>query len=232
MHDWTSSCLSSVQDEHVHIGTWNLAGRWSADHLQLLMDQDCDVWLLTEVREDVAMPGFDSHLTASKMTSRRHWAGVFCSSPLEPLPDPHPASAAALGMGLSWCSSILPWRSCCAEPWGEGTSREKTERALDQLVGSLTVGQFWGGDWNHAMHGPESAGSVAGRIAIKAAVAHLELKTVTEDSPHRIPGLLSIDHIAVPKTSLVHSVNRIIAQDQAGKRLSDHDAYTTSTTLT
>jgi len=181
---------------------------------------------------DVALPGYESHLTAPKMNSRRHWAGVFCSSPLEPLPDPHPASAAALGMGMAWCSSILPWRSCGTVLWGEGTSKEKTQRVLDQLMASLPVGQVWGGDWNHAMQGPESAGSVAGRIAIKAEVAHLQLKTVTEDSPHRIAGLLSIDHIAVPEGAEIHAVNRIIAQDQAGRRLSDHDAYTTTTTLT
>lgn len=81
-------------------------------------------------------------------------------------------------------------------------------------------------------HGPESAGSVAGRIAIKAAVADLKLKTVTGESPHRVPGLLSIDHIAVPEGAQIHAVNRIIAQDRAGKRLSDHDAYTATTTLT
>ena len=33
-------------DELVRIGTWNLEGRWSRDHLDLFIQQDCDVWLL------------------------------------------------------------------------------------------------------------------------------------------------------------------------------------------
>ena len=117
-------------------------------------------------------------------------------------------------------------------PWGEGAASEKTKRALDQLVSALPIGGLvWGGDWNHAMQGREYTGSVAGRTAIKAAVADLQLTLATEDSPHRIPGLLAIDHIAVPHNARIHAVNRIIAQDHSGKRLSDHDAYMTDITV-
>jgi len=216
----------------VRIGTWNLAGRWGPSHSALLVAQGCDVWLLTEVRANVSLPGFQSHVTSGMMAARRHWAGIFCRSELQPMPDPHPASAAAFALGLYWCSSILPWRSCGTEPWGAGTAGEKTKRAIDQLTGCLPdTGLVWGGDWNHAMKGPEYAGSVAGREAIRTALARLRLQLTTEGAGHGIPGLFAIDHIAVPESAQVHSVARIIAHDPSTNRLSDHDAYTTEVTL-
>jgi len=81
------------------------------------------------------------------------------------------------------------------------------------------------------MRGREYAGSVAGRTAIKAAVANLKLTLATEDSPHRIPGLLTIDHIAVPQAARIHAANRIVGDDHTGKGLSDHDAYTIEVTV-
>lgn len=212
----------------MRVGTWNLEGRWSQDHLALLAGQACDVWLLTEVREDTSMPGFTSHLTSATMAGRRHWAGIFSRNRLQPLPDPHPASAAAIGLGAVWCSSILPWRTCGTEPWGEGTSSEKTSRALSQLTTALPSGDLvWGGDWNHAMKGPEYAGSLAGRTAIQEALASLQLNLATQDLPHALPGLFTIDHIAVPRNAQAIQAARVVAEDGRGKRLSDHDAYTT-----
>ncbi len=210
----------------MRIGTWNLEGRWSRDHLDLLIKQGCDIWLLTEVPTGAALPGFDSHLTNSKMASHKHWAGVFSQATLGALPDPHPASAAAMIADWCVCSSILPWRSCGLTPWCEGTNAEKTERAVDQLLGSLpSNGLVWGGDWNHAMQGRESVGSLAGRSAIRRALADRRLKLATENSPHRIDGLGSIDHIAIPETAQVVSTDRIVAATELGQRLSDHDAY-------
>ncbi|MCC6497945.1 MAG: hypothetical protein IT193_16960 [Propionibacteriaceae bacterium] len=98
---------------------------------------------------------------------------------------------------------------------------------------SLPVaGLVWGGDWNHAMQGREYTGSVTGRTTIKDKLDRLHLNLPTAASPHRVAGLFSIDHIAVPADAHVHSVTRIIAEDPAGNRLSDHDAYTTEVTLT
>lgn len=225
--------LNLVQDEKVRVGTWNLEGRWSQDHLELLAAQECDVWLLTEVRDDTSLPGFGSHLTSARIDGRRHWAGVFSHSQIGRLPDPHPASAAAIVMGLVWCSSVLPWRSCGTTPWGEGTTTEKTSRALEQLTAVLPVGGLvWGGDWNHAMEGREYAGSLAGRAAIKDVLADRQLKLVTHRLPHCIPGLFTIDHIAVPEGTLIVDVTRVVAEGRRGDRLSDHDVYTTEIALT
>ena len=90
---------------------------------------------------------------------------------------------------------------------------------------------MWGGDWNHGMHGREYVGSLAGRKAITAALAGRRLKLATENAPHMIPGLGSIDHIAVPQLAQVITTDRIIADTRPGRRLSDHDAYVTEATL-
>jgi hypothetical protein len=228
----TAARLAAGQDERVRIGTWNLEGRWSGDHVALLLGQECDVWLLTEVRTDARLPGFESRRTTTRMGDRTHWAGIFSRSPLQPLPDPHPASAAAMGWGMVWCCSILPWRSCGTIPWGAGTTGEKTIRALDQLTASLPTGPLvWGGDWNHAMRGREYAGSLAGRTAIQSVLVERRLRLATEDQPHRIPGLDTIDHIAVPDGVQVLATHRVLAEDHSGGWLSDHDAYTTGISI-
>lgn len=215
----------------MRVGTWNLEGRWSQAHLELMVAQACDVWLLTEVRDDVSIPRFRSHLTAGRMSTAKSWAAVLSRAPIQPLPDPHPASAAATTLGVSWCSSILPWRSCGSSPWGPGTTAERTARAVKQLTTALPTGDLvWGGDWNHAMRGREYVGSGVGRIAIDEALDARGLYLATRYSPHRLDGLGSIDHVAVPSSAQIASTNRIVAEDRDGKRLSDHDAYTVTFT--
>jgi len=59
------------EDGWVRVGTWHVDGRWSPDHLALLAAQECDVWLLTEVRDDTSLPGFESHFTGAKMGQRK-----------------------------------------------------------------------------------------------------------------------------------------------------------------
>jgi hypothetical protein len=124
--------------------------------------------------------------------------------------------------GLTFCSSILPWRACGADPPWIGTRhQEKTENAINSLMGNLPRERLvWGGDWNHALTGREYAGSMGGRRAILAAVDDRDLQVPTSGLGHRIDGLLTIDHIALDSATAVMSADRIVAQD-----LSDHDAY-------
>lgn len=209
----------------VQIGTWNLAGRWSPAHRDLLTAQDCDVWLLTEVRIDTDLPGYHAHLTKAQMAPGRRWAGVLSRSPLTPLPDPHAASARAVVDGVTFCSTVLPWRSCGPVPWGEGTHAERTARALDTLVGNLPRNDLvWGGDWNHSLVGPEWAGSKAGRAHLEGALEELGLQVTTRDLPHRIDGVGTIDHIAVSREATVVDARRVSGIGTDGA-LSDHDAY-------
>lgn len=210
----------------LRVGTWNLEGRWTSAHQQLLVSQDCDLWLLTEVRDDVLLPGFRKYASAARMSGRRHWAAVLAREAVTRLPDPHPASVAVVGMGVTWCATVLPWRSCGSQPWGEGSTADRTERAVDQIVGSFPAGDVvWGGDWNHSFSGQERAGSYAGRSAIQAALAGRAMQTVTADLPHRITGLLTIDHIAIPDYWQLRDASRVVAESPDGRRLSDHDAY-------
>lgn len=125
--------------------------------------------------------------------------------------------------GLRVCSSILPWRSCGNRPpWTGSTTAEKTEAATASIMaGTPTV---WGGDWNHAMAGREWSGSQRGRRSILDAVERLGMQLPTAGSPHRIEGLLSIDHIAVPTDWRVLEIEHHPALSD-GARISDHDAY-------
>jgi hypothetical protein len=94
----------------MRIGTWNLAGRWSARHLAMLTAADCDVWLLTEVNDRLAIADYTGHVTETPMRPKVSWAGIFSRTPLEPLADPNPASAMVRIGDTTFVCSILPWR--------------------------------------------------------------------------------------------------------------------------
>lgn len=74
----------------MRIGPWNLNNSGSCAQADLLIEQDCDVWLLTEVRDNVVLPGYVAHLTSGTMARGQRWAGVFSRSPLTPQLDPQP----------------------------------------------------------------------------------------------------------------------------------------------
>lgn len=210
----------------MRIGTWNLAGRWSDDHRSLLLEADCDVWLLTEVNERTCLPGYAVHLSAAPMATRRRWAAVASRLPMASIPDPHPASASAQIGARTYVSSVLPWKGCSSgPPWVGKRHADKTASAVGDLLLRLraTPSLVWGGDWNHALIGKEYAGSKAGRASIIGALDELGLVVPTAELPHAIEGLLSIDHVAVP-AGLDATARRVVAECE-GKRLSDHDAY-------
>ncbi|WP_345526790.1 hypothetical protein [Nocardioides endophyticus] len=89
------------------IGTWNLAGRWTADHLDFVLGLDCEVLLLTEVSERLQVRDHHLHPCEQAMTPKRRWAAVLSREPITPLPDPHPASAAGRIGTSTYCSSVL-----------------------------------------------------------------------------------------------------------------------------
>jgi hypothetical protein len=216
----------------MRIGTWNLQGRWDPRHLELLSTHDCDVWLLTEVNDRVELPGYDEVRTDALMAPRRRWAGVFAREPVQPEMGTHTATAAATVGGVTCWSSVLPWRSSGGAPTWRGDRH--ADRTASTVAAMLAVDVdpdrlVWGGDWNHALAGREYTGSVAGRTSVLAALEALELQVPTHELPHRLDGLLSIDHIAVPASWRVEDAYRVVASD-AERRLSDHDAYVVSAT--
>jgi hypothetical protein len=211
----------------MRIGTWNLAGKWTPEHAQFIERADCDVWLLTEVSDRGDLADYQGHLTAGLMATRRRWAGVFSRRRLTPVTDPHAVSAAAIIDGVTYCSSILPWRGCSGSPTWIGTRHaDRTGNAVAGLARSLFPCELiWGGDCNHALSGRECAGSAAGRQHIVAALDLLGLQVPTKDLPHRIEGLLSIDHIAVARSRTVVAAYRLAADG-----ISDHDGYVVEVT--
>lgn len=214
----------------MRIGTWNLAGRWGEEWAALIRAQDCDVWLLTEVNAKTVLDGLHVHRSAAPMQPWKSWAAVASRSPLRALEDPHPASAAAVVDGVTFVSSILPWKGCgSAAPWVGENHADRTLAAVTALRGPLGEaakggGLVWGGDWNHALTGKETAGSMAGRRHIARALAEVGLHVPTATLAHRIAGLMTIDHVAVPLAMGVEGAFRVRAE-VAGERLSDHDAY-------
>lgn len=212
----------------MRIGTWNLAGRWSARHRALLEDAACDVWLLTEVPAALSLDG-GRLVRSAAMGDAKSWAAIWSSMVTDELPSPHPAAALAAVGDLRVCCCILPWRGARPTwPEDQGTDLAAlTRAALDRLRTAVDVTDhpvIWGGDWNHALDGREWAGSIRGREAIAALLETAGLTAPTARSPHRIEGLLSIDHIAVPSHWEVASCRRLRAE-AGGRRLSDHDAY-------
>jgi hypothetical protein len=216
----------------MRIGTWNLAGRWTDAHAALLAGLDCDVLLLTEVSERLDLHGYHQHPTEARMAAKRHWSAVLSRAELDPLADPHFATAAARVVGVRFVSSILPWRGC-GERWPGVNTHERTTLAVRQIARSADGSPLvWGGDWNHSLSGREYAGSKAGRADIQRTVETLDLQVPTAALGHPIAGVLSIDHVAVPASWSITSADRVLAVDGAGKRLCDHDAYVVETERT
>lgn len=205
----------------MRIGTWNIAGRSSPSHIDFARNLQCDVLLLTEVNDRFNLDGHHETRSSREMARNRRWAAVVSTAPMTAIEDPHPASAAARIGGITFCSSILPWRSCGSSPWGEGNHAARTQRTLAALAAQLPREDLvWGGDFNHSFVGSELAGSIAGRRAIADFAADRGLAFTTADLPHRLDEVWSIDHVAVPTTWTLRSATR---HDATG--LSDHDAY-------
>lgn len=212
----------------MRIGTWNMDGKKrSDDRIGLLRGHNCNIWLLTELNSqcisaDGKVAGYHCHYTQEFMTADRYWAAILSDSPIAPLPDPHPASAAAVVSGITYCSTILPWRSCgSGPPWVGENLTEKTQATIKQLLISLPQRELvWGGDWNHSLEGREFVGSNEGRDSLKQAIELLELQVPTSRLASRLDGCLSIDHIAIPKSWQFKK-----AQGVPANGMSDHDAY-------
>jgi hypothetical protein len=105
---------------------------------------------------------------------------------------------------------------------GRNPRREDRE-ALKRLLPALRDRNLvWGGDWNQSLEGKDYAGSTGGLSHLLAAIDQLGLHVPTAALPHRIPGVCSVDHIAVPRAFQSYNACRVAAE----VALSDHDLYT------
>lgn len=219
--------IAPVKIGNMRIGTWNLAGRWSPRHLELLTRANCDVWLLTEVHPETSVPGMQMHRTSAPMGERKTWAAILSNADIIPAEsDPHWASVTGHIGGLTVISSVLPWRSRGPE-WGGSTLVEDLRRTLAAIRAQVDESTIWGGDWNQALEGGEHVGTLDGRNQILELLAASRLSVPTRSLGSAAPGHRSIDHIAVPIDWDVDASRRIPAEAQ-GQRLSDHDMYVIS----
>lgn len=216
----------------MRIGTWNMDGKGSADHVAFLESLQCDVLLLTEVPHGLVLEGVGP-VRSRRMGegARKDWAAVWSSGELIARDSGHDWSAAAEAHGVLFVSTVLPWNLVKASghwPGPEVTTCERVAASL-RLIGPLLRAHdgpvVFGGDWNHALAGLEKAGSQEGRVAIAELLGELGLVAPTTGLAHRLPGLFSIDHVAVPAAWGAVGVERVVASRADGTRLSDHEAY-------
>lgn len=215
----------------MRIGTWNLNNQWTDQHRDLLRNEGCDVWLLTEVNPKAVTPegriaDFHCHLSSEVMATKQYWAAILTRETFCALADPHAASAAGTISGVTYCATILPWAGCNKHspgPWVGDTLEEMMKAAIDSLTSHLPKSDLvWGGDWNQNLTGGwENVGSIAGRAVLNEAIESFHLRVPTADLLHQLgPGHHTIDHIAVPSGWKVTAAARVTAEG-----LSDHDAY-------
>ncbi len=211
----------------LRIGTWNIHGRKPTDlHLELLRNQRCDVWLLTEVHADLARAleekiNFQCFVS-DKMPKGQYWAVVACPKAVSVSPLPNPRCD-----DVTYCASVLPWEKATDEaPWAGSNHEARVQSVLRNLLEYLPRENLvWGGDWNHTMSGNDVTGNMQGRSRLLEAVQELRLVVPTANLPSQVDGAqgrryLSIDHIAVPASWNVRSTQHISC-----KGISDHDAY-------
>lgn len=213
----------------LRIGTWNLDNRIPTQkHREILLSHECDVWLLTELNprwrtSEGGLGDWNVHVSKGVMGRKQHWAAIVTKHACDPLADPHPTSAAAVVNGVTYWSTILPWRGVKAgsAPWSGSNHAEMTAAAVNALRLKVPKGELvWGGDWNHSLVGKEHAGSTGGRKHVLNAIETLGLTVPTSTILHRGDYCNAIDHIGVPKHWGIDGAYRIEATS-----LSDHDAY-------
>jgi hypothetical protein len=211
-----------VNDRWMRIGTWNLDARSGPDQLRIIDDVDCDVWLLTEVPAGLAPAGGAVATSPARMGRNQSFAAVWSRDGGRPLDAPNPATAGMKVDGVGFYSSVLPWRTCAPDwPWSDGGQASRTVDAVGSFDRSFGAEVVWGGDWNQTMAGPNYGGTRIGRAAIEDLLARRGLLLPTRVLPHRVAGMATIDHIAVPPGWTITSAERL----PVPKRLTDHDVY-------
>jgi hypothetical protein len=210
----------------MRIATWNLDARWSSEHAAVLRDQAADVWCLTEVAlaaiDDGQIAGYPAVASTGRMSRGQFYAVVAARLTPTAARFPHPATVVADVGGVTVASSVLPWSRAGDQSGGVWVGDRIDDWLADALAAIRESGAtVWGGDWNRNLSGGwQSVGTARSGVAIRDAVDAMGLAVATAKLPHYKPGLLAIDHIAVPVSWRVLAARRV-----AVGRLSDHDAY-------
>jgi endonuclease/exonuclease/phosphatase family metal-dependent hydrolase len=230
----------------MRIGTWNV--QYATGHqknerrLRRIQEMDCDIWVLTETHDDLALDATYYAESTTPRQSRRagaRWTTIWSRfPPLKRLAvlDPSRTVAALfespVGPLLVY-GTVLPWGSDRgpdgnAAGWTEHhriipvQAKEWASLQAAHPDATLCVA----GDLNMNLGGAHYYGTARGRSMLRAGLAgaHLVCVTETELVP---PGLLShgpIDHICIsrPWAREATVVGAWEGTDTDGHRLSDH----------
>jgi endonuclease/exonuclease/phosphatase family metal-dependent hydrolase len=230
----------------MRIGTWNVqyaAGRQNNERrLRRIQEMDCDIWVLTETHDDLAL-GATYH--AESTTPRRlgragaRWTTIWSRfPPMKRLTvlDPNRTVAALfecpVGPLLVY-GTVLPWGSDRG-PDGNAAGWTEHHRIIPiqanewaSLQAAHTDATLCiAGDLNMNLGGPHYYGTAKGRTLLRAGLAAADLVCVT--GTELVPrGLLShgpIDHICISRRWAREA--RVVGAwegiDGDGHRLSDH----------
>ncbi len=231
----------------MRIGTWNVeyaAGKDKNDRrLRRLRDADCDIWVLTETHDELALgPDYSSASTVQREPGRAggRWTTIWSRSPIiktVPVDDVHRTVAALIDSPsgpLLVYGTVLPWHADRG-PGGHAAGWTEHHRlipmhgrewaALRRLYPDAAL--CVAGDLNMNLGGPHYYGTVEGRALLRAAFSDAGLACITETE--RIPaGLLAhgpIDHICVSEqlSGAARVATAWEGTDGDGVRLSDHN---------
>lgn len=227
----------------ITVATWNLAqrsphGPSGTTQIEALLARKADVILLTEVREDVEIDGYEIHRSALLDRPRKamSWSAIAARKPLRPLESRHEGLCLAElpDLGITAACSVLPWRGAGVH-WPDKQGHPHAVRfadSLDRQLQDLVMARplLWGGDFNVALAGPESAGSLGARQHLSTALSQLGLDSLVRDCESLHPGYNTIDHLCVP-TGWQSEVHRETPTTPEGKPASDHALYWATVTL-
>jgi hypothetical protein len=231
----------------IRVGTWNVRSA-SADNnaarLALLLAKECDVLVLTETNDELALPDPYKPLISNDRPGARpggRWVTIWSNRPgitLRTL-DPVRTTAAELEGGIVIFGTVLPWNdemrpdSDPAETrsdWEEFTrvtseqSKEWQKLRRKHPDKLLIVA----GDLNQTLGTPNWYGTVASRHVLRHCMQAAELTCLT-DGDHLPDSLLRcppIDHVcaAAPVGAAVSGADWAAWEGEApeGIRLSDH----------
>ena len=224
------------------IGTWNLDwARRSEPHAyaQVLADHPCDVWVLTETRDEISPPKFAHSVSAAvrprddrrKWTPTSRWVTIWSrwrmSAVTTEMDDGRTACARVAGpdgQKLLVYGTVLPWSAdVLYRTKGEKMSAiaRQFEDCRRLLAKNDDCRLVIAGDFNQFMAPQKSRETETLQGAIEIGLRNLGMICVTAPSllgrqvPHQ-----SIDHIAVPAAI----ADRFASADAwpSSSKLSDH----------
>jgi endonuclease/exonuclease/phosphatase family metal-dependent hydrolase len=230
----------------MRIGTWNVqyaAGRQKNERrLDRIQKMNCDVWILTETHDDLALgAAYHAESTTPRVTGRAgaRWATIWSRFPpvtrLAVL-DPHRTVAALfdspVGQLLVY-GTVLPWGTDRG-PEGNAAGWTEHHRIIPMqakewagLQAAYADAELCvAGDLNMNLGGAHYYGTARGRELLRAGLAGADLSCVTQTELIP-PGLLRhgpIDHICLSRRLAREAtvVGAWEGRDTDGHRLSDH----------